>query len=438
MDRRSPLRTSLPSFTRGAAFLPVAIVCACYGAVCLSANTQPNIVVIMSDDAGYNDFGFMSALNGMPTDIRTPNLDALAARSMVMSSGYVSGAVCSPSRAGLLTGQYQQRFGHEDNPNALGEGLEAGQQLITHHLKNLGYTTGAVGKWHLGYEEGVSRPLDVGFDEFYGVFGGGRPYWGLGITDHGRTMRRGNENIEPQWVNEGDAIRYDPVHGRYTTDAWGEEAVDFINRHAGDENPFFLYVPFQAPHSPFHAKQADLDLFSEIADPGRRAVAAMTYAMDRAVGDITTALAANGVEDNTIVVFLNDNGGPAPSVGAYSNGPLRGNKGSMFEGGIRVPYMIKVPGMAPGVYDNPVISLDLLPTLVNAAGGDATQIDTNGTDLMPYLSGDAGGDPHEYLFWRGLDGRFAVRKGDWKLVRTGTMTYARLHNVGDDIYGPSQ
>jgi autotransporter-associated beta strand protein len=155
----------------------------------------------------------------------------------------------------------------------------------------------------------------------------------------------------------------------------------------------------------------------------------MMHSVDRAVGDITTALTANGIDDNTIVVFLNDNGGPAASVGPYNNAPLRGNKGSLWEGGIRVPMAIKAPGLQPGVYDGPVVSRDLVPTLINAAGGIASEIDLDGADLMPFLSGEVAGDPHELMFWRSMGGRFAVRKGDWKLARPGNATFAGLYDL---------
>jgi autotransporter-associated beta strand protein len=383
----------------------------------------------MTDDAGYNDWGFMADLNGKATDVLTPNLDNLAANAAIMREGYVCAGFCSPARAGFLTGQYGQRFGYEDNPsNQPGntQGLEANQQLISHYLGDLGYTTGAIGKWHLGEVDGVNRPLDLGVDEFYGFFGGGRPFW-PGYGDSQRALRRGDVSIESQWGSQGDPSRYDPVNGRYLTDAFGEEAADFINRHAGDEEPFFLYVALNAPHSPLQAKQSDLNMFPDIVDPERKLIAAMTYGVDRAVGDITSALAVNGIDGETVVIFMNDNGGA--DTAPHDNYPLRGSKGTMWEGGIRVPMFIKAPGIAAGVYDEPVVSMDLVPTLVNMAGGDASQLDTNGVDIRPYLEGETAGSPHEVMFWRHLDGRFAVRKGDWKLTRPGNATFARLHNL---------
>jgi autotransporter-associated beta strand protein len=394
------------------------------------AIAQPNIVWIVSDDAGYNDFGFMADLYGNSTDVQTPNLDALAAHSRVMLEGYVCAAICSPSRVSMLTGQYAQRFGYEDNPsNQAGntQGLPAGHQLISHHLRSLGYTTGAIGKWHLGEVDGVNRPLDMAFDEFYGFFGGGRPFW-QGYGDSQRAIRRGDVSIETLWGSEGDTSRYDPANGRYLTDAFGEEAVGFINRHAAEEAPFFLYVGVNAPHSPLQAKQSDLDMFPDITDPNRKLVAAMTYGLDRAVGDIVDAISANGIDDETIIVFMNDNGGTA-NPPAHNNYPLWGYKGGMWEGGIRVPMIIKAPGLAPGVYDQPVTSIDLVPTFVNAAGGDSTNIETDGVDLLPFLEGEIAGSPHEVMFWRGADGRYAVRKGKWKLMLPSASTSSRLSDL---------
>lgn len=398
-------------------------------------SNRPNIVVIMSDDAGYDDIGFSNALNGLPLAyVETPNLDALAQQSVVARQGYVAGPLCGPSRAGLLLGQYQQRFGIENNlPNDINSpfGFSADDVLMSDHLRNLGYTTGAIGKWHEGYIDGVNLPLDKGFDEYFGFFSGSRSYYGDTVPSN--RMRRGDADVESQWRSEGDPSKYDPVRGRYVTDAFGEEAVDFINRHAHDANPFFLYTAFTAPHTPWSVKQADYDHFSNIADTSNRTVAAMVYAMDRSIGEMLGALEANGIDDNTIVVFLNDNGGPSfPNVPDH-NDPLRGFKGYTWEGGIRVPFLIKAPGVTAGVYDAPITAYDLLPTLVAAAGGDASQLDTAGVDLMPYLSGNVVGDPHQLLYWRNRS-FWAVRKGDWKLARPNEPQFNlyALYNLATD------
>ncbi|MGE3241957.1 MAG: sulfatase-like hydrolase/transferase [Pirellulales bacterium] len=415
-----------------------------------SGAAKPNIVLIVSDDAGYNSFGFSAALLGREARSETPNLDALAAQSMVLKQGYVADGLCSTSRAGLLTGQYAQRYGFEDNimgglnviSTAGNQGLSDQQITIAQRLKGLGYSTGAIGKWHLGYADGYNRPLDKGFDEFFGFFGGARQYFGAGGDES--SMRRGDANIEAQWRTEGDKSKYDPVNGRYVTDAFGEEAVSFINHHSDDANPFFLYLAFNAPHSPWGAKQADLDHFSNISDPTRRLEAAMNYALDRSIGDVMTALEANGVDDNTIVVFMNDNG-PAPPV--YNEGdsaPLRGYKGSSTEGGLRVPFLVRAPGLQPGTYDKPVDAHDIAPTLYNAAGGDVSQIAADGHDVMPFLKGEATEDPNTVRFWRSFD-TWAVRRGDWKLTlpyrpnAPGKFLFNIALNPQENVYyGPSR
>ena len=412
------------------------LLCASGAVAGARAADKPNIVLIMSDDAGYNSFGFSAALLGQPATSETPNLDALAARSVVLKQGYVADSLCGTSRAGLLTGQYAQRFGYEDNimgglnviSTAGNQGLNDQQTTIAQHLKGLGYSTGAIGKWHMGYADGYNRPQDKGFDEFFGFLGGARQYFQSGGDE--ASMRRGDMNIESPglnpngetWRNQGDHSKYDPVQGRYATDAFGEEAVSFINNHADDENPFFLYLAYNAPHGPWGAKQADLDHFAHISDSSRRIEAAINYAMDRSIGEVLTSLQANGIDDNTIVVFLNDNG-PAPTV--YNEGnsyPLRGFKGFSTEGGIRVPFLIKAPGLDPGYYDSPLDAHDLAPTLYAAAGGDVSQIDVDGHDMMSYLEGDAVEDPNTVRFWRSFD-TWAVRKGDWKL----TLPYRPAH-----------
>jgi len=406
-------------------------LCALCGLPSALAAAKPNIIVIMSDDAAYSDFGFTAAFHNISTKIKTPNLDALAQQSVFGSSFYTAHSLCSPTRAGLLTGQYSQRYGYEYNiSNDVNstEGLVGQQITMAQRLKPLGYTTGIVGKWHLGYTDGVNRPLDKGFDEFFGLLGGGRHFFQESAGIYG-SLWKNNQPYETQWRQEGDTSRYDPVKGRYLTDAFGEEATDFVNRHAADENPFFLYVPLTGPHEPWEAKQSDLDLFLDVPDVNRRTIAAMTYAVDRAVGDVLGALQANGIDDNTIVVFTNDNG----ATSYIKNPPFRGHKGTAYEGGIRVPFLIKAPGLQPGVYNAPLTALDLLPTFLSAAGGDVTQFAHDGYDVMPLLKGEATDDPNKARFWRNFDS-YAVRKGDWKLTRIspGYPSGPFLFNLAND------
>ncbi|HZW10467.1 MAG TPA: sulfatase-like hydrolase/transferase [Phycisphaerales bacterium] len=371
------------------------------------AGEQPNIVLIMLDDAGYNEIGYTGDNVAL-----TPSIDALAAEGIRFSDAYVSQPQCSPCRAGLLTGVYEQRFGYEHNPSngyQRTDGLQPGQTLISHRLRALGYTTGLVGKWHMGAKDGYNRPLDMGFDEFFGFLGGNRSYWGGEHGTAGR-MYRQNTAIEDQWVLEGDPNDYDPVHGRYLTDAFGDEAALFIDRHASDAAPFFLYVALTAPHSPQDAKSQDLQQFPDL-EGTQKIIAAMVLAADRAVGKVLRALDDHGIADETIVVFLNDNGGRD----FQDNRPFRGSKGRTYEGGIRVPMAIRWPGMPRGMtFRAPVIALDILPTLMAAAGSPADSVD--GVDLAPYLTGQIQSPPHGLLWFRHVE-EWAVRWGEWKLVR---------------------
>jgi autotransporter-associated beta strand protein len=400
---------------------------------------KPNIVVIMSDDAGYNEFGFSSAVVGQTTQFETPNLDALAQRSVVARNGYAPAPLCSPTRAGLLTGRYQQRFGFDYNLDSNGhvpnEGALPDNELtIADHLKALGYSTGMIGKWHVGYEEGVNLPNDKGFDEFYGMWGGGRDYFA--DWHPARIIRKGTQNYESQYRAGGNPADYDPIQGRYVTDAFGDEAADFISRHAGEEQPFFLYMTPIAPHTPHQPKQQDLAHFAHVPDGGVQIRAALSYALDRSVGQVLDAIddpngdgnTSDSIRDNTIVVFVNDNGG----TNINDNTPFAGNKGLTWEGGIRVPYLIYAPGVEAGVYDKPVIGYDILPTVYAAAGGNVAQLNSDGVNLIPYLSGENTGTPHEALFWR-TNNIWAVRKGDWKLGDfTGAGFLPTLYNLATD------
>jgi autotransporter-associated beta strand protein len=402
----------MKSLSRLSSCLVALVLCAHLGQPSALAAAKPNIVLIMADDAAWGDFGFSRALTNTTSQFQTPNLDALAQQSAVASSYYTPVSVCSPTRAGLLTGVYPQRFGYEDNiTNNINSpiGLTANDITIAQRLKPLGYSTGIVGKWHLGYINGLNRPGDKGFDESFGPLGGTRGYFqDTGIVN---TIYKNNQPYEVQYRSEGDPSRYDPVNGRYVTDAFGEEAANFIDRHAAEQNPFFLYVPLTSPHVPIQAKQSDLDRFAHITNTTQRTLAAMTYATDRAVGDIVNAIRNNGIDDNTIVIFTNDNGADFNVL----NPPFKGFKGTAWEGGVKVPYLIKAPGVQPSVYNAPFSGIDMMPTLVSAAGGDVSQIPHDGVDMMPFLKGESVDDPNRMHIMR-LQGQWMIREGDWKLV----------------------
>lgn len=393
--RRSQLRLAVRA---SAVLLASLCLCACTKA----APERPNIVVILADDMGYGDIGVDGG-----TDIPTPNIDALAASGIRFTDAYVSSPYCSPSRAGLLTGRYQQRFGHEFNllpiPSHADAGLPVDQRTIAERLQAVGYRTAIVGKWHLGSAERF-HPLVRGFDEFYGFLSGQHSYLDAGPPT-------------------------DPIYdGRtpvttipYLTDAFADRAVDFIKREK--DHPFFLYLSFNAVHLPLQATPTYLARFDRIADPQRRTYAAMLSAMDDAIGKTLDALRTEGLDRKTLVFFVNDNGGPtvwSTGVNGSSNAPLRGSKRQTWEGGIRVPFFVRWTDRLPaGVVDHrPIIQLDVLPTALAAAGvapDPAWNLD--GVDLLPFLTGTRSDPPHDALYWR-LGGMMAVREGDWKLVKS--------------------
>lgn len=376
---------------------------------------RPNIVVIVGDDMGYADVGFHGC-----KDIPTPHLDALAASGTRFSSGYVTGPYCSPTRAGLMTGRYQQRFGHEFNPGG-NNGLPVTEKTLPQRLKAAGYATGMVGKWHLGNQEAMTPP-SRGFGSFFGFLGGAHDYFApAGIL-------RGH-------VQAGDRS--------YLTDAFGREAVSFIE--ARKKDPFFLYLAFNAVHTPMQADEARLAKFSAIEGKQRRTYAAMMSAMDDAIGKVRSKLKAENLENDTLVFFISDNGGPTMkgvTVNGASNLPLRGSKRTTLEGGVRVPFVVSWPGRVPAgkVDGRPVIQVDILPTALAAAGvGVGEKANLDGVNLLPYLEGRESGNPHAALFWR-FGQQTAIRQGDWKLVRYDKaaeggkgVSAAKLYNLNDDI-----
>lgn len=379
-----------------------------------AADRKPNVIVFLADDLGYGQVGFQGC-----KDIPTPNIDAIAKNGVRCTQGYVSGPYCSPTRAGLMTGRYQQRFGHEFNeggvPNREAFGLPTSEKTVADRLKGLGYATAAVGKWHLGYSPQF-RPMERGFDEFYGTLGN-TPYYHPQLLDS-------RVSPDPKRVDDPEF---------YTTDAYAKRAVEWVEKNK--EKPFFLYFPFNAVHAPLQAPKEYLDRFESIQDPKRKSFAAMMSAMDDAIGDVMSKVREAGLEEDTIVVFLGDNGGPTLQT-TSSNVPLRGVKATTLEGGVRVPFAIQWKGKLPAgsTYNKPVIQLDLLPTFVAAAGGEVDpswKID--GVNLLPYLEGKEKGAPHEALYWR-FGNQWAVRKGDLKLVSSRIDgPQARLFDLSKDI-----
>jgi arylsulfatase B len=390
---------------------------------------QPNIVLIVADDLGYAELGCQGA-----SDIRTPHIDSIARHGLRFTSGYVTAPVCSPSRAGLLTGRYPQRFGHE--LNAIGKqnrlphvGLPTSEKTIADYLWAAGYATGIVGKWHLGGTEPY-HPQRRGFGEFFGFLHEGHFYVDDRHLDAVSLLRAN----EPPYDEQNPVLRgMQPVGDfGYLTEAFTREAMAFIDRHR--DRPFFLYLPYNAVHSPMQVTEAYLGRFAGIKERKRRVFAAMLAALDDGVGSVLGKLREAGLREDTLVVFLSDNGGQTAEL-TSSNAPLRGGKGQLYEGGIRVPFLMQWAGHLPGgvVYDRPVSSLDVLPTAMAAAGiKSADGVKLDGVDLLPDLMGRNTRPPHERLFWR-YGGKAAMRLGRWKLVRDGGDQPWELYDLDKDI-----
>jgi len=392
-----------------------------------AADRKPNVLLIVADDLGYADIG----ANGC-RDIPTPNIDSLAAQGVRFTSGYVSGPYCSPTRAGLMTGRYQTRFGHEFNPgpaeSAVAEfGLPLSETTFPQRMKEVGYATGMVGKWHLGYNPPF-HPQRRGFDEYFGFLGGAHSY--LDNEDKANPITRGTEPVPTV---------------TYTTDMFGDEAVKFVEQHK--DRPWFLFLSFNAVHTPMHTTEKYLSRFSHISDPLRQKLAAMHSAMDDNIGKVLAKLRERQLEQDTLIFFVADNGGPT-SANASRNDPLRGFKSQTWEGGIRVPFLIQWKGTLPAgkVFQHPSIQLDLLPTALAAAGVPTNpEWKLDGVNLIPYLTGEKNDAPHQALYWR-FGAQIAIRMGDWKLVKApadgmrpielrepGTVAGAQLYNLAADI-----
>jgi arylsulfatase B len=421
------------------------------------AHAQPNVLVLLADDLGYGELSCQGNL-----EIPTPHIDSIAANGVRFTAGYVAGPNCSPSRAGLLTGRTPTRFGYEFNPIGAvneepGAGIPATEITLAETLHDAGYTTGIMGKWHLG-GSAAFHPFRHGFDEFFGFTHEGHyfvppPYKGVTTLLRRKTLPGGGKG---RWVGEKglaytthmghDEPDYDannpivrggqPVEeSDYLTDALTREAVDFIERH--DDKPFFLYVPYNAVHSPLQGADSYMQKFAHIEDLHRRIFAAMLANMDDSVGAILAQLRESGLEENTLVFFLSDNGGPTREL-TSSNGMLRGEKGTMYEGALRVPFMMQWKGTIPPdqVYNKPVSSFDIFATAATHAGA-AVPKKIEGVDLIPFLTGKDAGVPHRTLFWR-QGGKTALRHDTWKLVRMGKKNRSgeaewQLYDLSKDV-----
>jgi arylsulfatase A-like enzyme len=373
-----------------------------------NSDRRPNVVIIVTDDGGWADFGF----NGCK-DYPTPNLDRIAKEGANFTAGYVSGCVCSPSRAGMLTSRFGGRFGHDMNiGNNQKQGLPLSEKLLSDRFQALGYTTGALGKWHLGAAPG-HRPEDRGFDETYGFYSGGRSYY---------PDKKLNDGMNT-WRRNGTPV----LEKEYVTDAIAREACSYIERHR--DKPFFLYAAFTCPHSPMEAKEGYEDKYAHIVDKRRRRIAAMMQSQDEATGRILASIKEQGLDDNTIVWLINDNGGA--SYSKFDNGPWRGTKGMLFEGGVRVAFAVRWPGTIPPgqTIGQTVSALDIGVTSLAAAGAPEMP-ELDGKDLRPLLQGKTTASPHENLFWR-FPPATAVRHGDWKLICVDSRPI-HIYNLASD------
>lgn len=381
------------------------------GAASAADARKPNILVILSDDVGWAEYGFQGG-----KDIPTPNIDSIARNGVRCTQGYVSGPYCSPTRAGLMTGRYQTRFGHEFNTVPVTLGLPLTETTIADRLRAQGYATCAIGKWHLGVKPEY-RPMRRGFDDYFGT---------LANTPYYHPTQFVDSRISPD-------VRAVPDDGFYTTEAYAERAVDWLEKNR--EKPWFLYMPFNAQHAPLQAPQKYLDRFSQMPDGTRKTFAAVMSALDDAVGRVLAKVREIGQEEQTLIVFFSDNGGPTQQT-TSKNDPLNGRKATTWEGGVRIPFALQWKGTLPTgkTYEHPVIQLDILPTALAASGAKVDPSwKLDGVDLRPYLTGERTDKPHETLYWRFGD-QWAIRHGDWKLVvaRQGSGK-PELYNLTADI-----
>ncbi|MCA9118631.1 MAG: sulfatase-like hydrolase/transferase [Planctomycetaceae bacterium] len=403
-------------------------------AVEVVSGEQPNIILLVADDLGYGELGCQGN-----SQIPTPHIDSIAAHGTRFTQGYVTAPNCSPSRAGFLTGRIPTRFGYEFNPIGArnedpGTGLPPDERTIAELLHDQGYTTGLIGKWHLGGAADY-HPHRHGFDEFFGFMHEGHyfvppPYDGVTTMLRRRTLPGGGlgrwlsdqliytthmGHDEPDYDANNPIIRSGQpvIEHEYLTDAFTREAVDFVDRHAN--KPFFLYLAYNAVHSPLQGADEYMRRFSHFEDIHRRIFAAMLSNLDDSVGAVLDKVREKQLEKKTLIFFLSDNGGPTREL-TSSNLPLRGEKGQMYEGGLRVPFLAQWKGQIPAgrVFEKPIVSVDMFATAATLSGAPNSQT-TDGVNLLPFLKGERTEAPHETFFWR-QGSKTALRYGDLKLL----------------------
>ncbi len=424
-----------------------------FSMVAISAEqNKPNIIILFADDLGYGELGCQGN-----DEIPTPHIDSIAKNGVRFTNGYVTAPVCAPSRAGFMSGRHQSRFGWNINvmPHTIPHsefGIPSSETTIGERMKDAGYRTGLIGKWHLGSRKDFN-PVHHGFDYFFGFAHEGRyfarpPYNGVTTLLRKDPLPKGAKNFQhflpERKLIYHDLLRNEPLYDlnnpmlrgeeiveekRYLTDAFTDEAVQFIDREKN--KPFFLFLSYNAVHSPLQGADAYMKKMNHIDDIHRRIFAAMLSNLDDSVGSVLAKLKEEKLEENTLVFFLSDNGGPTKEL-TSSNSPLKGFKGQFLEGGIRVPFLAQWKGTIPAgqTYKHPVMSLDIYASAAAQAGLRLTPKETDGVDLVPFLKEEKTDVPHKQLFWDfKTDGAF--REGDWKIVKFRNKWY--LYNLAKDI-----
>ncbi|MBD1388355.1 sulfatase-like hydrolase/transferase [Neiella sp. HB171785] len=416
----------------------IALVSLLAGNACIAATNKaddrPNILFILTDDQGYADVGF----NGS-TDLKTPSIDELAENGTVFTSAYVVHPFCGPSRAGLMTGRYPHKFGSQFNLPATkdsgGLGLPTDESYISEVLQDAGYFTGIVGKWHLG-EMHEHHPNQRGFDEFFGFLNGGHSYFPADYQKKYQAAKdRGLDSAIWQYLAPMQYNGEEVKETEYVTDALSREASRFIEKASHKDEPFFLYLAYNAPHTPLEAKEEDMALFPDIKDKKRKTYAGMVWALDRGINNVVKTLKDTGQYDNTLIVFMSDNGG-RPDQGA-NNYPLKEGKNSVQEGGYRTPMFMHWPAKmkAGKTYKHPVSSLDMFPTLAQLAGATIpADKDLDGVDILPAVQQDVSARPGDLLYvmvhWADHT-NVAARRDNLKVIRTENGPW-RLYDVQAD------